>query len=99
MQGVLEWLDVPYVGSDVLASAVCMDKLTLKRLFAQAGLPQVDFVAAGEERLARALRGDGPAALGQALAPRLERRHQQGRERWARSSTPRSSWPCATTRA
>jgi D-alanine-D-alanine ligase len=47
VQGVLEWLDVPYVGSDVLASAVCMDKLTLKRLFAQAGLPQVDFAAAG----------------------------------------------------
>jgi D-alanine-D-alanine ligase len=48
VQGVLEWLDVPYVGSDVLASAVCMDKLTLKRLFAQRGLPQVDFVAVGE---------------------------------------------------
>jgi len=49
VQGVLEWLDVPYVGSDVLASAVCMDKLTLKRLFAQRGLPQVEFVAVGEE--------------------------------------------------
>jgi len=48
VQGVLEWLDIPYVGSDVLASAVCMDKLTLKRLFAQAGLPQVDFAAAAE---------------------------------------------------
>jgi D-alanine-D-alanine ligase len=48
MQGLLEWLDLPYVGSDVLSSAVCMDKLTLKRLFAQAGIPQVDFVAAGE---------------------------------------------------
>ena len=48
IQGLLEWLDVPYVGSDVLASAVCMDKLTLKRLFAQRGVPQVDFVAAGE---------------------------------------------------
>lgn len=48
VQGVLEWLDLPYVGSDVLASAVCMDKLTLKRLFAQGGLQQVDFVAAGE---------------------------------------------------
>jgi D-alanine-D-alanine ligase len=48
VQGVLEWLDVPYVGSDVLASAVCMDKLTAKRLFAQAGLPQVEFAAAGE---------------------------------------------------
>jgi D-alanine-D-alanine ligase len=48
VQGVLEWLDLPYVGSDVLSSAVCMDKLTLKRLCAQAGLPQVGFVAAGE---------------------------------------------------
>jgi D-alanine-D-alanine ligase len=48
VQGVLEWLDVPYVGSDVLASAICMDKLTLKRLFAQHGLPQVEFVAVGE---------------------------------------------------
>lgn len=48
IQGLLEWLDVPYVGSDVLASAVCMDKLTLKRLFAERGLPQVDFVAVGE---------------------------------------------------
>ncbi len=48
VQGVLEWLDLPYVGSDVLASAVCMDKLTLKRLFAQRGLPQVDFAAVGE---------------------------------------------------
>ena len=45
VQGLLEWLDVPYVGSDVLASAICMDKLTLKRLFASHGIPQVDFVA------------------------------------------------------
>jgi D-alanine-D-alanine ligase len=49
VQGVLEWLDLPYVGSDVLASATCMDKLTLKRLFALGGLPQVEFVAAGED--------------------------------------------------
>jgi D-alanine-D-alanine ligase len=48
VQGLLEWLDLPYAGSDVLSSAVCMDKLTLKRLFAQAGVPQVEFVAAGE---------------------------------------------------
>jgi D-alanine-D-alanine ligase len=48
IQGLLEQLDVPYVGSDVLASATCIDKLTLKRLFAQAGVPQVDFVAVGE---------------------------------------------------
>ena len=45
IQGLLEWLDVPYVGSDVLASATCMDKLTLKRLFAAEGIPQVAFTA------------------------------------------------------
>jgi D-alanine-D-alanine ligase len=49
MQGLLECLDVPYVGSDVLASATCMDKLTLKRLLAQRGVPQVEFAAVGEE--------------------------------------------------
>jgi D-alanine-D-alanine ligase len=45
VQGLLEWLDVPYVGSDVLASATCVDKLTLKRLFAEQGIPQVNFTA------------------------------------------------------
>jgi D-alanine-D-alanine ligase len=45
VQGLLEWLDVPYVGSDVLSSAICMDKLTLKRLFAERGIPQVEFAA------------------------------------------------------
>ena len=45
IQGLLEQLDIPYVGSDVLASAVCMDKLTLKRLFAARGVPQVEFTA------------------------------------------------------
>jgi D-alanine-D-alanine ligase len=45
IQGLLEWLDLPYVGSDVLASAICMDKLTLKRLFASHGVPQVAFTA------------------------------------------------------
>jgi D-alanine-D-alanine ligase len=45
IQGLLEWLDLPYVGSDVLSSAICMDKLTLKRLFAALGVPQVDFTA------------------------------------------------------
>jgi D-alanine-D-alanine ligase len=49
LQGLLEMLDLPYVGSDVLSSATCMDKLTLKRLLAGQGIPQVDFVAVGEK--------------------------------------------------
>ncbi|GMA51205.1 D-alanine--D-alanine ligase [Alicyclobacillus contaminans] len=43
MQGLLEVLDVPYVGAGVLASAVGMDKVVMKQLFAQAGLPQVRY--------------------------------------------------------
>jgi D-alanine-D-alanine ligase len=49
VQGLLECLDVPYVGCDVLSSALCMDKLTLKRLLELHGVPQVEFVQAGED--------------------------------------------------
>jgi D-alanine-D-alanine ligase len=49
VQGLLEVLDLPYAGCDVLASAICMDKLTLKRLLGERGVPQVDFVQAGED--------------------------------------------------
>ncbi len=47
-QGVLETLDVAYVGSGVAASAVCMDKLLFKDLMAHEGLPQVAYVRAAE---------------------------------------------------
>jgi len=43
VQGLLELLDVPYVGSGVLASAVCLDKVVAKDLMAQAGIAQVDY--------------------------------------------------------
>ena len=43
VQGLLELLDVPYVGSGVAASAVCMDKLLLKDVMARADLPQVGY--------------------------------------------------------
>ena len=47
VQGLLESLDVAYVGADVLASALCIDKLNFKRLLIVEGIPQVDFVQAG----------------------------------------------------
>ncbi|HEX7003383.1 MAG TPA: D-alanine--D-alanine ligase family protein, partial [Trueperaceae bacterium] len=43
VQGLLELLDLPYVGSGVLGSAVGMDKLMMKSVFAAEGLPQVDY--------------------------------------------------------
>jgi D-alanine-D-alanine ligase len=45
VQGLLELAGLPYVGTGVLASAVGMDKDVQKRLFQQAGLPIVPFLA------------------------------------------------------
>lgn len=39
VQGFLELLDLPYVGSGVLASALCMDKHAVKTMLADAGVP------------------------------------------------------------
>ena len=50
VQGLLECLDVPYVGAGVLASALCMDKVVFKDLMARAGIPQVDYRAVRIER-------------------------------------------------
>ncbi len=48
VQGLLECLDVPYVGAGVLASAQCMHKVVFKDLMTQAGIPQVDYRAVGQ---------------------------------------------------
>jgi D-alanine-D-alanine ligase len=52
VQGLLELLDLPYVGSGVMASAVCLDKVMFKDLMAQAGVPQVGYalIEAGRPR-------------------------------------------------
>ena len=44
LQGLLEMADVPYVGCGVVASACGMDKVAMKMLFAQAGLPLCKYV-------------------------------------------------------
>lgn len=44
VQGMLELLNLPYVGNGVLASSAGMDKVIMKNIFAQAGVPQVDYV-------------------------------------------------------
>jgi D-alanine-D-alanine ligase len=45
VQGLLQLMQVPYVGSGVLGSAMGMDKIAMKMAFAQAGLPQVKYMA------------------------------------------------------
>lgn len=44
LQGLFELATVPYVGSGVLASAVGMDKITMKTVFRAEGFPIVDYL-------------------------------------------------------
>ncbi|MGF7049375.1 D-alanine-D-alanine ligase [Paenibacillus sp. DS2015] len=43
IQGLFEMANMPYIGAGVLPSAAGMDKVTMKKLFAEAGLPQVGY--------------------------------------------------------
>ncbi len=47
IQGLLRMLDLPFVGPDLLGSAVGMDKDVAKRLLRDAGIPVADFFALG----------------------------------------------------
>lgn len=44
IQGLLELANLPYVGAGVLGSAVAMDKIIMRQLFKQAGLPVGKFL-------------------------------------------------------
>ncbi|MDH4125237.1 MAG: D-alanine--D-alanine ligase [Gammaproteobacteria bacterium] len=43
LQGALEWLDTPYTGSGVMASAIAMDKVRSKHLFDASGIPTPEY--------------------------------------------------------
>ena len=49
VQGILEWMGLPYTHSGVLASALAMDKVKTKEVYKAAGLPVVDSVLASRE--------------------------------------------------
>ena len=49
VQGLLEWLGIPYTHSGVLASSLAMDKARAKDAYRAAGLPVVDSVIAPRE--------------------------------------------------
>ncbi len=53
VQGMLETLDVAYVGAGVTASALSLDKVVFKELMSARGLPQVDYVGVRDERFSR----------------------------------------------
>lgn len=45
IQGLLELMNVAYVGAGILASAVGLDKVVMKQVFGSVGIPQVRYVA------------------------------------------------------
>jgi len=66
IQGLFSLMQVPYVGSGVLGSAVGMDKQAMKAAFAAAGLPQVPYVCLEAAEL------EGPAPQRAGVLERLE---------------------------
>lgn len=66
VQGLLELIALPYVGSGVLASAVAMDKGAMKRMLRDAGLPVGPFevITDAQWRRERAASVERAAALG-----------------------------------
>lgn len=61
VQGLLESLQIPYTGSGVAASAICIDKVLSKRIFSSEGIPNAAF------RIIQSHDLDDPAALRQQL--------------------------------
>ncbi|MBL9061185.1 D-alanine--D-alanine ligase [Tabrizicola sp.] len=51
VQGILEWLKIPYTHSGVLASALAMDKVKTKEVYKAAGLPVVESVLATRDEV------------------------------------------------
>lgn len=56
VQGVLEFLQIPYTGPGVLASSVAMNKLATKRFLESAGLPTPSYLVAVDQSLIPASR-------------------------------------------
>ncbi|MGR3376161.1 D-alanine--D-alanine ligase [Salipiger abyssi] len=51
VQGLLEWLGIPYTHSGVLSSALAMDKERTKQVYRAAGLPVVDSLLADKSEI------------------------------------------------
>lgn len=54
LQGALEWLDTPYTGSGVMASAIAMDKVRSKHLFDAVGIPTPEYLVVRDHADAQA---------------------------------------------
>ena len=78
VQGLLDLLDVPYVGAGVLASSVSMDKAVFKELMAAHGVPQGDYAVVRAGGGADHVR---PAGVREARAAGVVGGHLEGGQR------------------
>lgn len=64
LQGLLRMADIPFVGSDVLGSAICMDKDVSKRLLRDAGIAITPFITLTRASAARTPFAEAQRKLG-----------------------------------
>ena len=64
MQGALELLGIPYTGSGVMASAICMDKVMTKRVWMAEGLPTPRWLRLSRDELQRERLREVPDRIG-----------------------------------
>ena len=93
LQGALEYLDLPYTGSGVLASALAMDKLRCKQMWQGIGLPTADFAILEEQsdwaKIMRRLGGKAmvkPACEGSSIGMSRAESAEQLEAAWAEAA-------------
>lgn len=72
MQGILEYLRIPYTGSGVLASAMAMDKVVSKRLFLEEAIPVAPYAVIQSSALQDAIKRAQGFSLPVIVKPRAE---------------------------
>lgn len=72
MQGILEYLRIPYTGSGVLASAMAMDKVVSKRLFLEEAIPVAPYAVIQSSALQDAIKRAQSFSLPVIVKPRAE---------------------------
>lgn len=78
LQGVLEFLQLPYTGSGVMASALTMDKLRSKQVWQAAGLPVAPYVAISREQFDEGLTMDTLRAINDLGLPLIVKPSREG---------------------
>ena len=86
VQGFLDLADVPYVGAEIMASALCMDKDLFKSVLRDKGIPVTDSVTV---RVVNGLRARSASRC--SSSPLGSARRWQLRRRAARTSCGRTS--------